>query len=161
MLVKQKIKGDLFVKEYPLYFFINPEETYSRCQLIEKYTQENKHALHTWFTFENTKITRYTKQNKTLKHVSNQYLLDNAQLLRDIVNNIHELGLVHGDLNKKNILKDSQNNLIITDFEPGLELIINTQLVLMVSNNNIDEYDKINKKITEKTDHYCLNKLIS
>lgn len=82
-------------------------------------------------------------------------------MLRDIVNNIHELGLVHGDLNKKNILKDSQNNLIITDFEPGLELIINTQLVLMVSNNNIDEYDKINKKITEKTDHYCLNKLIS
>lgn len=64
---------------------------------------------------------------------------------------LSEIGFIHGDLNKKNILFNS-GKFIIIDIEPYLEQVINGKRKLMFTIPYCSINDLSNKKITTETD---------
>lgn len=77
------------------------------------------------------------------------------------LDSIYNLGFIHGDLNKKNLHIDQNNNIIILDWEPSLSQIINHRFSLMGTQPFIDSQDVLQKKLTIRTDILCFFKIIS
>lgn len=81
--------------------------------------------------------------------------------LSEYLDFIHNNKLVHGDINKKNLFIDQNNNIILLDWEPSLTQIINNKFSLMGTPPWIDLQDLTQKKLTIKTDLLCFYKVIS
>jgi serine/threonine protein kinase len=71
--------------------------------------------------------------------------------LSDSLNYLDEMGFVHGDLNRKNIVF-TKSNLKVIDLEPSLYQIKNNKRCLMITMPYISKFDLKNRVITNRTD---------
>ena len=71
--------------------------------------------------------------------------------LSDSLNYLDEMGFVHGDLNRKNIVF-TKSNLKVIDLEPSLYQIKNNKKCLMITLPYISKFDLKNRVITNRTD---------
>ena len=125
-----------------------------RTQKIEKLTNR----LVT-FNFLETHLERKTKlvnRRNTNARSSNITQWINAANLMDAA---HSEGIIHGDLNFKNIAH-FDNKIIILDWEPCLKQVINGKPTLMVTLPKTCKHDIENEKVSKNTDLLCFAKLI-
>jgi serine/threonine protein kinase len=71
--------------------------------------------------------------------------------LSDSLNYLDEMGFVHGDLNRKNIVF-TKSNLKVIDLEPSLYQIKNNKKCLMITLPYISKFDLKNGVISNRTD---------
>jgi serine/threonine protein kinase len=114
-----------------------------------------------YFEKNNDKLIRKTKRIY-IKHISYGKLSEEQiNQLSNFLDEIHKINLVHGDINKKNLFLDKNDNIILLDWEPCLNQIINNKYSLMGTPPWIDIEDKINQTLTIRTDLLCFYRIIS
>lgn len=88
-------------------------------------------------------------------------LLTRAQglWLADLLDEAHQMDLVHGDLNPKNLLVDG-DRVHVLDWEPCLKQLQGSRGVLMGTMPWIDLDDQRSKRLTSRTDLLCLHHLL-
>lgn len=106
-------------------------------------------------------LIRKTKRTQLKSIIYGNLPKEHIYQLSQFLDKIHSLNLVHGDINKKNLFLDKDNNIILIDWEPCLKQIINNRYSLMGTHPWIDIDDKKNKNITIRTDLLCFYKVIS
>lgn len=124
-----------------------------RCHLINSYFAKKQHIP--YFVFYEEVIVRQSVYFQKKYQYSKKYYLN----LENAIFHLHNLGIVHGDITKKNIIVDKEKHIHLIDFEPALIQIKNNRTSLMGTPGFIDPDDLVNKRITKRTDIYCLQKI--
>ncbi len=151
---------DMLIKKYPRLSLTSPlEEVSWRVDFIQKITSNTEAPV--TFSLDNGCFIRYTKRVKG-KHIQYGNLNEEqATTFADIMNECHQKGFVHGDLNKKNIFISKSGKLVVSDWEPDLNQIIEGRQALMGTLPWIDKNDLITKKITHNTDLLCFYRILT
>lgn len=97
-------------------------------------------------------LTRYTE--KLVKTRCAPTKCDSRKIA-NIISEAHRIDLIHGDINKKNIIIH-EYGVALSDWEPSLIQIKNGKMTLMATYPYIDPDDLNQKKITKKTDLFSL-----
>ena len=150
---KQSLKK-FYKKSFDLKVFQGLEDkTYERIKFINKYSKEIDSLSETIITKDDERyiykqVFTYKKDfHKFPKSVIKKHL---EKLAKDL-DKLSQLGFIHGDLNKKNILFDGVKFIVI-DLEPCLEQVINGKKKLMFTIPYWSLNDMRNNKITTETD---------
>lgn len=150
----------MLIKKYPRLSLISPlEEVSWRIDFIQKITANTEAPV--TFSLDNGCFIRTTKRVKG-KHIQYGNLNEEqATTFTDIMNECHQKGFVHGDLNKKNIFISKNGKLVVSDWEPDLHQIIEGRQALMGTFPWIEKNDLLTKKITCNTDLLCFYRILT
>lgn len=126
-----------------------------RCRLIEAFTFETSVPVH--FREETNGLSRFTKKIFRRSLVEYGHLeTEQLKSLCDYMEHAHSWGLVHGDLNRKNIFTDETSKLCVSDWEPWLTQIVVNRKTPMVTLPFYDFIDKSRDNVSMRTDIVCL-----
>lgn len=124
-----------------------------RIRLIEILSAQLKHLPETKFKITEHKI-EYIQKFKKRKAFEYLNLGQKKKLLFDLAQSLdkmNQMGFVHGDLNRKNIIY-SEEQLWIIDLEPDLNQIKKGKEALMITRPYYSKEDIENRIITFRTD---------
>ena len=127
----------------------NPSLIEERIKNIEIVT----HGL-VFFKKFGSQIIRYTRILKARK-IDRFIESEEFSEIEETIAFSHSLGLVHGDINWKNIVYDG-DKLTLVDWEPSLKQVIMNRPSLMYTSPNIHPEDLKFDTLTERTDLLCL-----
>lgn len=149
----------LLVKKYQYEdLIINKKDLLNRISRIEFFSFNN--GLPVSFIHGDCLIRQTKRLSRTLIEYGNILDTHKYQLI-NLCNQYYNLGLIHGDLNRKNVFL-SDNRIIISDWEPSLKQVVNNKVTLMGTHPYFDINDKKNNKLSINTDimcvYYMLNK---
>ena len=124
-----------------------------RIEFINKYSKEIDSLAETVISINDNQY-HYQQifiTNKEFHELPKNEITNHLKKLSHDLDRISELGFIHGDLNKKNILFNGQKFVLI-DLEPCLKQIINGKKKLMFTIPYWSLNDMRKNKITTETD---------
>ena len=130
-----------------------------RCLLIELFTAAT--IVPVKFEHDVHSVTRFTRRVSNRQRITYGTLTD--EQVHDFLAYMdcaHALGLVHGDLNRKNVFLAADGRLCVSDWEPWLVQVIHNKTVLMGTFPWVDNDDKLLFDLTERTDYLCMRLLV-
>lgn len=130
----------------------------SRIRKIEVWTEKTKSPVK--FEWSEGLLIRKTTRAINDKKKRGAVSLEFHLRLVKACNELYKINLVHGDILQKNIYWNEEQ-LTLTDWEPCLQQRVNFQNVLMYTPPFIDPRDKIDNKLTHRTDLMCCYFLIN
>lgn len=123
------------------------------CDRIKKIDSiAKKINLKIEWNFGKNTLTRYTEK---ITKSSRKPTKEDCKEIARIVSFAHGMDLVHGDINKKNLIIH-ENGILLSDWEPSLIQLKKGKTTLMATYPYIDPCDMLNKQITKKTDLFAL-----
>ena len=152
---------DYLIKEYSIQNLIAPQkDVLGRISSIENITKET--ICPVIFEIQKDKIIRITKKIKDRNHLYygklKKHQLYQLAAQMDVA---FQKDVTHGDLNRKNIIIDTQENLCVSDWEPDLKQYINGKKSYMVTSPWVDKEDIKKDNISINTDLMCFFRCIS
>lgn len=120
-----------------------------RIKRIEKFS--SKFPVETRFTIVRDTITRESTKSPGFPANYGELNYRQKSSMAKSLDSAYSLGLVHGDINKKNVIFTS-NICHILDWEPSLFQIRRGRPSWMVTNPWVDKTDLMNRKIGPNTD---------
>ncbi|NCP98410.1 hypothetical protein GW796_00855 [archaeon] len=150
----------MIIKTYSYINLIeNKDKILSRIDLIKKLTLNE--TSYTYFELNDDNIIRKTTRIKSNNINYGKITKSQKIELCRIVTKAFYLGITHGDLNRKNVFIDLNQNIFVSDWEPSLIQIVNGRKTLMGTKPWIDYQDLENKSIGVRTDLVGFYKIIT
>ena len=122
-----------------------------RISLIQEFTQLSSPKVSFEYNLDDMTLIRRTEKvsRKTFEYgqLSRVYI---NQVIK-VCNRFYKIGLIHGDLNRKNVFISS-NQIVISDWEPALKQILFAKPSLMGTIPYLDIKDTKKFRISLSTD---------
>jgi len=127
----------------------------SRDELVERSSKITAFEKDVWFQETDRGWIRKSSVKSNERRVRRyQYKDSNLDLLSDKLDDMFGNGLVHGDIHPKNIVS-YEGELRLIDFEIDLIQYVYGRWGLMVTQPYVALSDKVDFKVTSKTDFVC------
>lgn len=155
------MNADYLIKVYELDNLLDPFDTIRhRIECIESLTQDTLAPVK--FELYDNKLIRYTKKIKNRASLKYGDLTsEQMHVLGNALDEMYGLGIIHGDLNRKNIILTDNADIFISDWEPSLLQRVNGKSSLMSTLPWIDPIDSESQKLSIKTDLLCFCRVIT
>jgi len=147
---KIKIKDGFIIKEYQKDTLLSSDKIISkRIELINSFDYNNFSSLcETKIDYKNGIYIYKQKYFKAQKHIVD---IENLYILANSLEYLNNIGFIHGDLNRKNIIY-SKDGYKIIDYEPDLYQIKDNIKQTTITIPYLANEDKDNDVVTNLTD---------
>ena len=157
LVVYQRRSRNLIQKKYIYSYQSESIEVYKRLLKWEEFSKFNSSISNLevkdyFFNKDGLNVEMHQEYCNRIPHQKGQPLLMYLDELRNNLNKAWEKGLVHGDLNRKNILLTKEGYRVV-DIEPLLRVPLgNNKFVLRTTHPYLAQEDRKNREITQASD---------
>ncbi len=131
-----------------------------RIGLIEAVTSQTPAPVS--FVRLGDRIYRLTRRLRMASHCQYGRLThDQAQSLAKLLDQCYQHGLVHGDINRKNLLIIPSGELVLVDWEPDLKQIVHNRTTWMMTPPWWCPNDRAANTLSVRTDLLCYWKVLT
>jgi len=162
LFISQRKVGKVLEKKYIYPYQSEINYAYNRLSSWEEFSKTNsyigKFEVKDYFINRNgLNVVTHQEYFNQIPHQKGKVVLENLKELGNILRKAWDEGLVHGDLNRKNILLTKDGYRII-DIEPLLKIpLANGKFILRTTNQYLSKQDRINWTVSKASDQVGFN----